>query len=325
MFLSIIIPVYKVEKYIYGTLTSIYGQNADDSEFEVIVVNDGTPDDSMQIVKLFSNLHGNLSIIDQKNQGLSVARNSGLKIAKGDYIWFVDSDDSIAADSLLSLKKIVGKFDKIDIWCFDLLKKKELDGTIAKESFFFKKSGPSDCSIVSKYDFGLKTHMAPAQRFLFRREFLNQNNLTFYPGIIHEDDEFIIRSILVSKKICYSCYSPYLYLIRQSGNIMSTAASRSMVSLLKIIESWCSILQEKKLKRKDEALLKVYVFEEMNKFVRKSRLVENGGELVRANRKKFCNISIAGFKGAICLRNFRKAFRSIICLIRFECWEMRRK
>lgn len=322
MFLSIIIPVYKVEKYIYGTLASIYGQNADDSEFEVIVVNDGTPDDSMKIVRKFSDLHSNLSIIEQKNQGLSVARNSGMKVARGDYIWFVDSDDSVATDCLIYLKKLLGMPDKVDIWCFDLLKKNELDGTIAKENFFFKTSSQSDRCNVSKYDFGLKTHMAPAQRFLFRRNFLNQNNLTFYPGIIHEDDDFIIRSILVSRKICYSCYSPYLYLIRQSGNIMSTAASKSMESLLKIMESWCKILQEKKMKRDDEALLKIYVFEEMGKFLRKSRLMKNGDEHVEANHEKFRKISIEGFKGAICLWNIRKAFRAFMCMIRFKFWKM---
>ena len=100
MYLSIIIPIYKVEKYIRYTLDSIYNQNANEKSFEVICVNDGTPDNSMNIVEEFKILYNNLHIINQKNEGLSCARNAGLKIAKGDYIWFVDSDDTLEVQSI---------------------------------------------------------------------------------------------------------------------------------------------------------------------------------------------------------------------------------
>ena len=89
MKLSIVIPVYNVEDYIRGTLDSIYNQKVDEQCFEVIVVNDGTPDNSMKIVKEFAATHQNLTIINQENQGLSAARNAGIKVAKGVYIWVV--------------------------------------------------------------------------------------------------------------------------------------------------------------------------------------------------------------------------------------------
>lgn len=103
MFLSIIIPIYKVENYICGTLESIYNQECAEDIFEVICINDGTPDGSMQIVGEFALKHANLHIINQENQGLSCARNAGLRIAKGDYIWFVDSDDQVADGSIKHL------------------------------------------------------------------------------------------------------------------------------------------------------------------------------------------------------------------------------
>ncbi len=103
MQLSIIIPVYKVEKYIRDTLQSIYRQQYDENLFEVIVINDGTPDDSMRIVAEFTNKHANLHIINQKNQGLSCARNAGLKIAQGEYVWFVDSDDTVTEESIVQV------------------------------------------------------------------------------------------------------------------------------------------------------------------------------------------------------------------------------
>lgn len=83
---SIIIPVYNVEKYIKKCLDSVFSQT--DKDFEVIVVNDGTKDNSMDIVKKYD-----AKIINQKNQGLSAARNRGVKEAVGDYLIFLDSDD----------------------------------------------------------------------------------------------------------------------------------------------------------------------------------------------------------------------------------------
>ena len=81
--LSIIIPVYNVEKYVRKTLESIFESTFPKSEFEVIVVNDGTKDNSMSIVNEFAAKFDNLKIINQENQGLSVARNTGLKAARG--------------------------------------------------------------------------------------------------------------------------------------------------------------------------------------------------------------------------------------------------
>ena len=87
MKLSIIIPVYNVERYIERCLESVVcQQDVDTSLYEVIVVNDGTPDKSMEIVEKYSNVYSNISIISQSNQGLSAARNNGMKVAKGEYI-----------------------------------------------------------------------------------------------------------------------------------------------------------------------------------------------------------------------------------------------
>ena len=93
MILSIIIPIYNVEQFIAQCIESIYSQHFPLERFEVIAVNDGTPDHSMDIVKRFAAKYSNLQIINQENKGLSVARNTGMQYAKGDYVWFIDSDD----------------------------------------------------------------------------------------------------------------------------------------------------------------------------------------------------------------------------------------
>ena len=95
---SIIIPVYNVEKYLKKCLESVYNQTY--KNYEVIVVNDGTKDNSMDIVKNYP-----AKVINQKNQGLSVARNNGVEKASGEYILFLDSDDYIEKGLLKEINK----------------------------------------------------------------------------------------------------------------------------------------------------------------------------------------------------------------------------
>lgn len=100
MKLSIIIPVYKVEEYVENCLKSIVAQDIPTDDYEIIVINDGSPDNSKEIILEFQKHQPNLRFIDQENQGVSVARNRGLDVAKGDYILFVDPDDTIEENSL---------------------------------------------------------------------------------------------------------------------------------------------------------------------------------------------------------------------------------
>ena len=91
--LSIIVPVYNVEKYIRPCIESIFRQGLEEERFELIIVNDGTQDKSMEMIDDIINEHKNIIVINKKNQGLSIARNNGITIAKGEYILMPDSDD----------------------------------------------------------------------------------------------------------------------------------------------------------------------------------------------------------------------------------------
>ena len=104
MKLSIIIPVYNVEQYIGRCLQSCLCQpHVTEADYELVIVNDGTKDNSMTIVEGMVHGMNNVIIVNQRNQGLSMARNAGLKAAKGDYVWFVDSDDWISEDCLYEI------------------------------------------------------------------------------------------------------------------------------------------------------------------------------------------------------------------------------
>ena len=101
--LSIIVPVYNVEKYIRPCIESIFRQGLDDADYEVIIVNDGTKDRSMEMIADIIAAHQNIAVINQENQGLSVARNNGIKVAKGEYILMPDPDDLLIENSLKPL------------------------------------------------------------------------------------------------------------------------------------------------------------------------------------------------------------------------------
>ena len=254
MILSIIIPVYNVEKYINGTLSSIYNQQANESMFEVIVVNDGTPDNSMEIVEKYKKSHYNLTIINQHNQGLSIARNKGFKEASGKYIWFVDSDDKIEPKSLCSLLNVLEQ-EQSDILGFGLTKISDDNSIIGFESPFLKQKYYSMYGYTylgrSLYN---KINIGVVQRYLYRKRFLEEESLFFYPGIWYEDDQFSVRAFYFAKKIKIIDMNIYRYLIRKSGNIMSTVSMKSIYDSEKIIQSWLDFIKENSLCYKDKTI-----------------------------------------------------------------------
>lgn len=241
MLLSIIIPIYKVERYIRLCLHSIFASNTDCSSFEVIAVNDGTPDNSMLVVEEFTRKYPNIRIINQENQGLSYARNAGLEIAEGKYIWFVDSDDSLAEGGIVWVMEILNDAD-VDIFGFDMIAVRERDDSrwgipITTFPDLYDR-------VLSKEEILNKIEIGPSQRFVFKREFLFAHDLKFYPGIIHEDLEFNIKSFYFASSIRLKRTSAYLYLRRETGNIISSLDMRSVESKLLIIKSFenhCSL------------------------------------------------------------------------------------
>ena len=236
--LSIIIPVYNVEKYIRKTLESIFESTFPKSELEVIVVNDGTKDNSMSTVNEFAAKFDNLKIINQENQGLSVARNTGLKAARGQYVWFVDSDDWVEYDSLPFLLKHLEHSDK-DVLMFKIREYDE-EGKILLERFFHDNkneeqvSGTDVVLYMKKYGIDI----TPMQQYIICRDFLLANNLFFVPGIYHEDMEFAPRMLITAKRVSVIPKVIYCYLRRSSGSITTDVFFQKLkfISVIRLLE-----------------------------------------------------------------------------------------
>ena len=218
--LSIIVPVYNVEKYIRPCFESIFKQGLDDADFEVIIVNDGTKDCSMEMIEDIISQHNNITVINQENQGLSVARNKGISIAKGEYILMPDSDDLLIDNRLPKLLD-AALLSKADIVVADFLitddKGIEYIKTIPQEEFVIKEKTGEQLFLED-----LNPRQCFVWRSLFRRQFLIENNIKFVPGILYQDVPFTHECYLKAQKCLRANWHLNVYRKNRSGAATSS-------------------------------------------------------------------------------------------------------
>lgn len=207
--LSIIIPVYNVEKYIRTCLESVYKQGINDEYFEVIIINDGTKDRSIDLIQDIISLHKNIIVYTQDNKGISTTRNKGIEIANGRYIFMLDSDD-LLIDNSLSL--LLGKAlsDEYDLIVADYTEM--TDDSIAKNKInynytinFEEKTGEQ----LLLED--LNPRKCYLWRILYRKDFLIKEKISFIPGIIFEDIPFVHMCFLKARKCLRTNLLVYIY------------------------------------------------------------------------------------------------------------------
>lgn len=261
MKLSIVIPIYNVERYLKKCLDSIYSQIVD-LPVEVILVNDGTRDNSMSVLKSYLNYPQTI-FIDQHNQGLSVARNNGLKRTSGEYVWFVDSDDWIPAGFVDSFLQLI-ETENADIFSYNIESFDE-SGVRVDDGYFkfpdlqgMKRCTGAESMLIPKYN------ITPIQRHIFSHAFLNDNNLFFRNGIFHEDIDFASRTLILSNNVLMINRYNYCYLLRDSGSITSSFNIKRVYDLVDIMDhlyKWSSSLsgisKQALQKRQALTLLKV--------------------------------------------------------------------
>lgn len=264
--LSIIVPVYNVEKFIRPCMESIFNQGLQEDEFEVILVDDGCTDGTIGIVSEITQSHSNIRIIQQKNQGPSVARNNGIKHAKGKYILFVDSDDLLIANSIQPMLRLAIEKN------LDILKANAI--TIDNKDVMFgnypKFADWQNCSngIISG-EKGFIEYYHPDGSYvyinLFSKEFLVENNLQMIQGVsFAEDVAFTVHTYLKAKRFLAIPYTHYIYR-RNDTSIMSTMNVNKLMGMNKVItylyklkdESKLSVEGEKKLNETIHACLSV--------------------------------------------------------------------
>lgn len=231
--LSIIVPVFNVERYISKCIESLFCQGLSDDCFEVIIVNDGTKDNSMELISNVVSQHTNVKIINQKNQGLSMARNNGLAHAVGRYVMFVDSDDFLIDNSLsVILPKALDS--SVDLVIADYVKM--TDNDIEQSSAIISSQSIQSTMLYGREAFlhCLKPDQCFVWRALYRRAFLEENHLNFISGLYFEDIPFSVECYLKTEKTIL--YPIPLYVYRQHSNsIVSTVNKKKIIDFNRVI------------------------------------------------------------------------------------------
>ena len=234
--LSIIVPLYNTEPYIRPCLESLYRQGLDENTFEVIVVNDGSTDKSMERVSELTRQHANLTVIDQENQGISVARNNGMAKATGEFLLFMDSDDVLIDNSLPPLLETARKA-QADITVAQLIRMTD------KEIAANRQQAEADFTVKETDGRSLLLASSPYKcqvcRVIFKTDFLKRNNLLFIPGICFEDAPFMNTCYVKAGRCVETSHLFYIYRTREGslsakGAFSMTKAHSFCIAILNV-------------------------------------------------------------------------------------------
>lgn len=242
---SVIIPVYKVEDYLDDCLDSV--QNQTYKNIEIICVNDGSPDNSGEILKKHQQDDKRIKIINQENQGISVARNVGMKVATGNWIYFVDSDDLILPYTLEKAMESAKQYDPeiVNFKYEDFSQNLRPDlGARPYENHGKRLVEVSGAENPFKV---FDMEKVNVWQNLYKRSFLEEHNIEFKKGIICEDVLFTWQCELYAKKMVKDDNVYYLYRYGRVGSIMSSdfkKIERRLDSFFTIIDELVRIRPE---------------------------------------------------------------------------------
>ena len=216
---SVIIPVYKVENYIRECVDSVLAQTYTD--LEIILVDDGSPDNCGQICDEYAARDSRVRVIHKENGGLSDARNAGLDIARGKYIYFVDSDDYIKKEAVEYLVKRCEQENADIVYCnaetvYEDFEDQDYTEELIRKNNYRTAKGAAVLAAHFKHD----DFWACAWLNLLRRDFIEKNGLRFLKGIMHEDELFTPVAYVRAERVAYLADSLYIRRLR-AGSIMS--------------------------------------------------------------------------------------------------------
>lgn len=209
--LSIVIPVYNVEQFLKRCVESVLRQNLDASEYEVLLINDGSTDKSGAIAEGFAEKFSQIRYFSQKNEGLGAARNMGIKNASGTYLLFLDSDDWLEGQVLKNLlSKAIS--EDMDLLIYDSQRifvsgeRKKIEVSYQPEKIY------SGEELITE----TRVDILPCANF-YKKEILERNSIQFEEGVFYEDPDFYLKFILNSKRIQYVPTMVYDYFFNENS------------------------------------------------------------------------------------------------------------
>ncbi len=234
---SIIVPVYNTNEYLVECFNSIYGQTQD--EIEVIAINDGSTDGSLRTLEQIQKKHPELIIYSQINKGLSAARNKGMELATGDFIYFMDSDDCLVPTAMEVCYQYAVEYS-LDAFMFDAETFGDISGNHG--GLYDRRGVIKDGEIVIRGEefarkYWLNACCATAWSHYFSAQFLKKYNLKFLEGIFYEDLEFHYKMLPVAERVMYSPRFLYRRRYREGSITCSKFDSRHAKDYLKMLQA----------------------------------------------------------------------------------------
>jgi len=307
--ISVIIPVYRVEKYLQECIDSVLQQEFDD--IEVILVDDGSPDRCGEICDEYAKRDYRVVVIHQENSGLSCARNAGIAKATGRYLMFLDSDDYIAEECLTEISAIIKEKNVDVIIGRYILVPEEGAEYQSKLEATFDVSRINGMSSDESINYILRlgpSFFYMAWRFIVKRELVIYQDLYFYEGIYHEDEEWTPRLLCCANSFWLYEQPFYHYRIRAFGSITSKFEIKHYTDRLIIVDSLTRFLQfirtstkEKLICSRIAILLSTVMFYSYTLDQKSRRKIRN---VINANPKTLSSLSKYNLKILICIRVF---------------------
>lgn len=228
MLLSIVVPSHNDGAYLPRCLSSLLDQDLDPSDYEVIVINDGSQDDSLQIAVSFALDNSNIVIHSQENQGPSAARNAGIRLATGKYIWFVDSDDYIASNVLAGLVTLMDR-EQLQILAFGYSPVGP-DDDIRRTSVNYRVS--QDVDVISGMQYMASyNHPNTVWYYILNMGFLRDSGIRFEVGKLVEDAVFTANVMSAATRMAFVPIDVYRY-VQRPGSAMRTRSAAHTIILL---------------------------------------------------------------------------------------------
>lgn len=245
--LSIIVPLYNSERFLPKCLESLLEQDISKEEYEIILVDDGSPDDSRNIAGEYASRYSNIIVLSQPNKGTSGARNTGLRRATGKYVYFVDPDDYVLKNSIACLLQKMEE-EELDVLRFGYTEVDEqyqpTKSCKNPESPDYSSQVMDGCAFMAER-LGVACYV---WTFLFRRSLLTDNEIFFYEGDYFDDTPWLPRVLSAAPRVDSIDVKRHFYLIRKD----SLVQSRSEKSVSKKINGLLFLVKE--LLRQDKAL-----------------------------------------------------------------------
>jgi len=236
MKLSIIIPMFNAEKYISRCLDSVIDQNLPNNEYEILIINDGSTDDSLKICKEYESKHSNIKLISTKNFGQSSARNTGVQISQGEYIYFIDSDDYISTNSLSILVEEATKFN-LDILCFKIIRIKTSELNTNNEFDIDN----NNLKILKGINYLINSdnyYKEGVWWYFVKKNYLKKFDFKFIEGRHLQDTIFNLELFINAKRVSFIPVDTYRYVI---NNINSVWTNRNPKHIRKVVDDFTFI------------------------------------------------------------------------------------